>query len=298
MKLVVQHNWTSGLGDLYCACTEYLTFIKPLKKLGYETELIFCFNGFSKTNDYIGLNDFDKIFDKKSFKLFDKISVRDYPIGNLEYDGTKYYHTQYGPTTPGQHWWDIYFDIVPDNIIFPNYGPQSFLQYKFKSLTTPKFNNEVYKRVNKFKKKLSLNHNFIQIRHFDTKIPDNDFIKYIDELYSLLMDSQETYHLGSNSPYVNDKFSSLNNVFQYTFKNLELFSNDHPYYQYNKHISNEMLLDRLYDNIAEMVLVSKAKNIYQYSSFSWISNFLFYGFLNRKTELNFKIINNDLSFLK
>ena len=52
-----------------------------------------------------------------------------------------------------------------------------------------------------------------------------------------------------------------------------------------------MLLDRLYDNLAEMVTIANADTIYGYTSFTWISNFLFYGMANSK-ELKFTNFNH------
>lgn len=295
MKVVIQHNWTTGLGDLYCACTEYLNFIKPLKELGYETELIFSFDGISSGNKFIGINSFDKIFNVDSFNLFDIISVRTTPIIELKYKNTKYYHTQYGPTSPGIHWWDTYFDIIPENIQFPNINPQSFLNKKETISVLPLFNDEVYRRAKLFNEKINKKYDFIQIRYFDysNKI-DKEFEKKMDTLYYKVQNSNNYFHIGSNSPYVNNKFSNLDNIISYKFKNLDLFSNDHSYYFYNKHISNDLLLDRLYDNLAEMVSISKSNNIFLYTTFGWISNFLFYGFMSKGDKLSFKIINDSI----
>jgi hypothetical protein len=119
----------------------------------------------------------------------------------------------------------------------------------------------------------------------------------MDKLYHKIKNNKKYYHIGSNSSFVMDKFLKLENVVEYEFQNLDLFSNDHSYYFYNKHISNDMLLDRLYDNLAEMVSISGANNIFQYSTFSWISNFLIYGFIFKGDGLSFKKINNNISNL-
>lgn len=296
MKVVIQHNWTTGLGDLYCACTEYLNFIKPLKEIGYETELIFSFNGISSPNKFIGVNSFEKIFKLESFNLFDIISVRELPITDLEYNKTKYYHTQYGPTSPGIHWWDVYFDVIPQLTSFPNINPRSFLEKTQNISVLPLFNEEVYLRANTFSKKLKEKYDFIQIRYFDyARTIDSGFESDMGTLFETIKNSSNYFHIGSNSPYVNNKFSKLKNVINYEFKNLNLFSNDHSYYFYNKQISNDLLLDRLYDNLAEMVSIANSRKIFLYSSFDWISNFLFYGFMSKGDELSFKIINKNLN---
>lgn len=299
MKVIIQHNWTTGLGDLFCASTEYLNFIKPLKEEGYETELIFSFNGSNNGNKFIGVNEFDTIFDTSSFELFDSISVREFPIIEKEYNGTFYHHTQYGPTTPGQHWWDTYFDIVPDNIIYPNFNPQTFIDNKIDPKIFPRFNSEVYSRSDSFNKNFPEKHNYLQIRYWDyaNSNLEQTFQSELEETFNLIKSSNEFFHIGSNNPIVNKTLGELPNVLTFNFKNLDLFSNDHSYYFYNKHISNDLLLDRLYDNLAEMISVAEAKKIFLYTKFSWISNFLFYGFTMNKNTFDFKIINNNLNLL-
>lgn len=295
MNLIIQHNWTTGLGDLFCASTEYLNFISDLKKQGYETKLIFSFNGEYNLNKYIGLNPLENIYDLNSFKLFDEIEVRDRPITDLTINALKYHHTQYGATKPGQHWWDVYFDIVPSNVVYPNYNPNTLLYKNTKPTIFPRFNEEVYKRADSFSKTLGKDYNFLQIRYYDYREEvDESLLISLEILYSKIQNSGQVFHLGSNNKFVCDKFSNLENVREYKFKNLDLFSNDHSYYFYNKHLSNELLLDRLYDNLAEMVSVSNSKKIYLYSTFSWISNFLFYGMSQSTEQFKFELLDKNL----
>lgn len=292
MKVMIQHNWTTGLGDLFCAATEYLNFIRHLKTLGYETELLFSFGN----NKFISKNEFDIIFDKKSFNLFDSISVLDNSIYDKKFKGLNYFHTQYGPTTPGQHWWDTYFDVIPEDISYPNYNPQTFLNRTMIPEIFPIFNEKVYQKVNEFRKKLPKNYSYIQIRYWDytNNSLEKDFEYDIDSLYLIIEKSKKTFHVGSNNYVVLDRLKNLPNVITYEFNDLDLFSNDHSYYYYNKHISNDILLERLYNNLAEMVSISEAQNIFLYTKFSWISNFLYYGMSRNINQFNFKLINNNL----
>lgn len=295
MNLIIQHNWTTGLGDLFCASTEYLNFISDLKKQGYKTKLIFSFNGEYNLNKYIGLNPLEKIYNLDSFSLFDDIEVRNNPITELSINDLKYHHTQYGVNKPGQHWWDLYLDVIPQNLSYPNFSPTTFLYKNIKPIIFPKFNEEVYKRADNFSKILGHNYNFLQVRYFDyTEVPEKEYKEKIDLLYLKIKNSTEVYHLGSNNKYVSDKFLGLKNIIQYNFKNLDLFSNDHTYYFYNKHLSNDLLLDRLYDNLAEMVSISNTKKIYLYTTFGWISNFLYYGMSQSKRQINFELLNKNL----
>lgn len=293
MKVIIQHNWTTGLGDLFCAATEYLNFIRHLKTLGYETELLFSFGN----NKFISKNEFDIIFDKKSFNLFDSISVLDNSIYDKKFKGLNYFHTQYGPTTPGQHWWDTYFDVIPEDISYPNYNPQTFLNRTMIPEIFPIFNEKVYQKVTEFRGKLPKNYSYIQIRYWDyaNNSIDKDFEYDIDSLYLKIEKSEKIFHVGSNNSVVLDKLKNLNNVIIYEFNDLDLFSNDHSYYYYNKHISNDILLERLYNNLAEMVSISESQNIFLYTKFSWVSNFLYYGMSKNINQFNFKLINNNLN---
>jgi hypothetical protein len=293
MKVVVQHNWTTGLGDLYCAATQYLNMIKPIKEMGYETELVFAYNSGNGGNKFIGLNEFDSIFDIDSFKVFDTISVENYSTNNVDYKDTKYHYTPYGPTAPGQHWYDVYFDEIPDIFSHRHYTPSGILDGSSKPIVYPKFNDEVYKRSNKFIKDIGNDCDYIQIRYFDYGSLDEKFENDLNTIYNKLKESQKKYHIGSNNAEALDRLSVLDNVYTYKFKNLDLFTNDHSYYFYNKNISNDMLLDRLYDNLAEMVAIAKCNTIYGYTSFGWISNFLFYGMThNDPNKLKFVNFNH------
>jgi hypothetical protein len=297
MKIIIQHNWTTGLGDLFCGSTEYLNFIKQYKDLGYETKLIFSYNGVTG-NKFIGVNPFEDIFDVESFNLFDSIEVASISNFSKEIDGCTFRHSQYmNSPRPGHHWWDVFSDVELIHTNYPNYSPTSFLFEKKEPEIFPKFNDNVYKKLKEFKTITSEDYDYIQIRYYDYAEITENFKEDISKIYELIKNSDRIFHLGSNNQYALDTLSVLENVFTYRFSNLDLFSNDHSYYFYNKHIPNKILLERLYENIAEMCTVKNANKIYMYNSHSWISNFLYYGFTQREKELKFYNINNNLNLL-
>lgn len=57
MKLLIQHNFNTGLGDMYNDMVEYMTTTKKYKEMGWEVHLIFCLYN----NKYIREKDFIKI---------------------------------------------------------------------------------------------------------------------------------------------------------------------------------------------------------------------------------------------
>jgi hypothetical protein len=304
MKIVIQHNFSTGLGDLYCACTEYLNFIKKYKEAGYETELQFCFNSSSFSNKYIGYCDFEELFDISSFYIFDKITTKRYSTCDLILNGAKYIHTQYGPKTPGVHFWDIFLDgdeiTIPPNVIkYPNYCPTSFLKDKFKPEIRPIFNSEVYKRYNIFKNSIPTNHHSVQFRYYDfCNLLNEPLISSLNIFQDKISNSKNSYHLGSNNQYFLNTLSKLDNVFTYKFKNLDVFTNDHSYFYYNKGIKKELLLDRIYDNLAEMISFKDSQTITHFSVLNWVSNFLYYSFINSDKDIDFINIGSNLDELK
>lgn len=293
MKVVIQQNWTSGLGDLYTGACEYLNFIKNLKERGYQTELIFSIHsGLGGSNKYINECQFEDIFDKKTFKYFDKISTRLWAHTEKTLNNLNYNFTVHGCNNPGVHWWDCYSDGLPDDIVVPWYGSDRFLYTDDKPNVLPKFNKIVYTRREKFLGDKKNKFNFIQVRVADMGNQDISKLKPITKsLKKNIKKKEELFLVGGNNEYVTKRLNLLTNVFEYKYKNLKVFPNDHPYYFYHHNLTKDMYLDRIYDNLAEMTSLEFANKIYQYTLFGWTSNFLFYGFTKNK-NLRYIKVNN------
>jgi hypothetical protein len=97
----------------------------------------------------------------------------------------------------------------------------------------------------------------------------------------------------SNNQYVIDKLKNLPNIKIYNFKNLDILPNDHSYNFFHSHIKREILLGRLYDNLAEMVLLTHYDELYSYTSFTWTSTFLYYSKSKNPKQ---KLININTNF--
>jgi hypothetical protein len=299
MKIVIQHNFSTGLGDLYCACTEYLNFIKPFKERGYETELIFSLNSHNFVNKYIGNCELSDLFDINSFNVFDKITSRQLAYSEKNYNGAKYVHTQYGPKDPGIHWWDVFVDGEYNINNYPNYCPLSYLKDRKRPSLLPIFNKEVYKRCDAFLNTLPSTHHTIQFRYYDyCKLLNEPLISALNIFKDKINNSTEHFHIGSNNEHFLNTLSSLQNVHTYKFNNLDLFSNDHSYFFYNKSINKDLLLDRIYDNLAEMVSYKYSATITHFSVLNWISNYLYYAFVNSENEVKFINIGSNLEELQ
>jgi hypothetical protein len=293
MKLLIQLTFNNGLGNLYCGLVEILNFVNHYKELGYECHLIFASNGNMGNNKFIGEISFEEIFDTESLDMFDTIKSVKHSVGSMEYEGFTYHSTQYGPNKPGAHWWDVFFDKLPEDEIFPKYAfnMETLLNNISIPKFLPKFNKEVYRRAELFLKNNIKNS--IQIRHFDYNLQPSDIIKKLTtDLYDVLSESNIPYHLTSNNQYIIDTLSPLSNVVTYEYKNLDILPNDHGYYFYHTHIDREILLDRLYDNLTEMVLLSYYDNLYYYTSYDWLSTFLYYSKSNNQKQTLINIKNN------
>lgn len=299
MKLLIQLTFNNGLGNLYCGVIEILHFVEVYKNLGYNCDLIFSSNGSSGGNKFINFIKFEDIFDVSSFKVFDSIKSIEYSINDKEFEGYTYHSTQYGPDYPGAHWWDVYFDTVPE-MIFPKnqYNMSTLMSKEFIPKFLPKFNEIVYKKVELFRIKNDGIKKSIQVRNCDYNLnPTDEFKTFSEKLYETVLDSKTKFHFMSNNQLIIDKLKNLSNIKTYEFNNLELLPNDHSYYFYHKHIDYGILLDRLYDNLAEMVLLSYYDIIYYYTSLSWVSTFLYYSKSNN-SEQQLININSDLTLIK
>jgi hypothetical protein len=255
------------------------------KTNGYSVELVFASNGSSNSNKYIDFVKFEEIFDVSEMTVFSKITNVQHSISDLVYDGCIYHSSQYGPTTPGIHWWDIFFDVFPPNINPKNpYNVETFLRKQFVPKFVPKFVPEVYSIAESFKKELGLSiaSRAFQFRYFDyASTHPTEELKTICELFkNKFMSSEFEYFVTSNNQYFLDYLSNVTNLKRVLYKtDTNLVSNDHGYYFYNKQMDRNFYLHRIWENLAEMVLLSKFNCIYSYSSLSWITTFIYYPLL-------------------
>lgn len=299
MKLLIQLTFNNGLGNLYCGVVDIIKYVRKHKEWGYSAELIFASNGNAGGNKFIDFVEFEDIFDLEEFKIFDTIrSVRD-SISTKEFEGYTYHSTQYGPNHPGAHWWDVFFDIIPEEQ-YPKYAHsmETLLSNQQKPEYLPKLNQIVYNKVNEFKKNNPHVDKVIQVRYFDYYInPPDDFKNYVNQLYEKILNSKQKFYLMSNNQYIIDKLCELSNIVLYPYNYLDKLPNDHSYFFYHKHIDRSILLDRLYDNLSEMALLCEYETIYFYTPYSWLSTFLYYSKSNNETQ-NLININHNLDLIQ
>ncbi len=299
MKLLIQLTFNNGLGNLYCGLVEVVNFVNKYKELGYNCELIFASNGNSGSNKFINFIEIGEIFDLDILSVFDRVRSIENSISSKEFEGYKYHSTQYGPDFPGAHWWDVFFDEFPDEVL-PKYAynMETLFSGQLLSKYLPKFNGKIYEKVLKFKQENEEVKNAIQIRYFDYRInPEPEFKEYMDKLYERVKNSKNKFHVMSNNDFAVSRLKELCNVVTYKFNNVDELPNDHGYYFYHKNFDREILLDRLYDNIAEMVVLKDYENVYYSTSYSWASTFLYYSKSNNP-DLKLININSNIDLIE
>jgi len=298
MKLLIQLTFNNGLGNLYCGLVEILHFIENYINLGYKCELIFASNSSAGGNKYINYIKFEDIFDVTELKVFDNIRNVEYSIRDKFFENYTYHSTQYGADSPGVHWWDVFFDKPPE-IEYPKnpYNMETLIYNQYLPKVLPKFNKIVYDKASNFIKKNNDIYDAIHVRYYDyTFNVDDSFELFTQNLLENLKYNDKIFHVMSNNQYLIDTIKDLSNVRIYEFQNLDILPNDHSYYFYHKNIDNELILNRFYDNLAEMVSLTYYKNIYYYTTFGWISTFLYYSKSNN-TNQNLIKINNQLNLI-
>lgn len=281
-KVIIQHNFRTGLGDMVSDMSEYMTISSKLKEIGYEIHLIFCLN----SNRFVKENIFYKIFDEETCGFFSSVIETFVPIYGLEYEGTKYHYSSHDPQEPGRHRWDLFISELPPNEI----KKVRFSATEIKSLNktlppiTPKFNKTIIDKVYKFEENVNFNDSvFLHIRLIDSEVNNERHLKICESISSYITNIKELIYLGTNNTFIYNYFKSNDKVVLYDFKTLEYLDNDVN--RIDNYVGENVLIERLYDIITEMVLIKNVNKIYHYSDISWVSNFYFYGLSQRSGDI-------------
>ena len=294
--MLIQLTFNKGIGNLYCNVIELLDFVTHYKNIGYKCDLIFSSNGEELKNKYINYIQLGDIFDLSLFDIFDSIRNFENSITDTDFEGFTYHSTQYGAEHPGIHSWDIYFNKPINFLTYykRNASMESLLSNVFKPKLVPKLNQKIYEKSIDFRNKNKDITKSIHIRYCDYRIPPDDNIKEISKnLFTILKSTKTNFHFMSNNQYIIDEVTKLPNIKKYDFKNLEILPNDHPYFHHIEDVDYDILLDRFYDNLTEMVILSYYDTIY-YSTLvgPWISTFLYYSKINNPNQKLINISNN------
>ena len=290
MKLIIQLNCTAGLGEMYSDILELVDYAHKFKELGYNTQLNYCFNGSHGTkNKYLKEPvHFHEIYSNKNLDVFDIIETKQNSTGNLEFDNFKCIRASGPGNKVGMHEWDAFVDVLPgEDMTYPKFKAQDLIRFQRVPFKTVEYTDEIIDRANEFSRSIGDDYDFLHIRNFDGSVPNDIMLQRINILYNKIQNSTRKYHLGSNNKQIIDKFIDLPNVFTFNFSHLDIKHNDHGYGHGNSNLSQEFLLNRLFENLTEMVSIKNADRIISTTSYNWTSSFITYGILKQLNENRF-----------
>ena len=276
MNAIIQHNFTSGLGDSIVAVHEYIETASNLISNGYRVNLKL---NLSK-NQYFHDNDFFKVFNRDLYSIFDNIELLSTPIDNEVYNNYNRVYTLANPK-PGMHWWDLFINNGTniDTSLLSLY-PQEFQN-------TPKkidiFSADI---IDGYKKNISnisdeVEYESIYVRTLDLhdKIPSGG----IDKVRDILEIGKPTF-ICSNSYNVKKEIKDLGHTNSFLFDIPEEQKYGNHFYNRKLDFSDsDVLLERTKFTIYDMIALSESSKINFISDWGRMSNFLILAKINKTT---------------
>lgn len=279
MKAIIQHNFTTGIGDFICDLSESMHVALELKKLGYEIHLRLNL----LRNKYSKEPILRKILSEETLNFFATVEEFTNPITDLEVEGTTFWFAAHHPQKPGTHRWDIFADRVSENILRTKFDANTAAIGVMPQIM-PQFSIPIMSRVEHFTKNLPERYNFLQLRIVDSEKDNNRLDTVYDMAMSLISTLDTQVHVGTNNKYLYNRLIDCSKVTTYNFTTVDKLGNDLN--ATDLYTGEDVFLERLYDNIAEMASIAKCDKIYYYSDHNWVSNFLYYALCtNPKIEL-------------
>jgi hypothetical protein len=279
MKAIIQHNFTTGIGDFICDLSESMHVAQELKKLGYEIHLRLNLlrNKYSKEPILC------KILSEETLNFFSTIEEFTNPITDLEVENTTFWFAAHDPQKPGTHRWDIFIDEIPQNISRIKFDANT-ASVGIVPQIIPQFSTPVLDKVEAFTKELTKGYSFVQIRIVDSELNNSRLDVLYDKVIAHIDNLDTQVHIGTNNKYLYNRFIKCERVVTYNFTTVDKLGNDLNAIEY--YTGEDVFLERLYDNIAEMASIVSCDKIYYYSDHNWVSNFLYYALcMNPKIEL-------------
>jgi hypothetical protein len=274
MNAIIQHNFTSGLGDAIVAIYEYLETAEKLKNLGFNVKLLLNLS----RNSYIDESDFFKVFDEKKFSMFNDIEITKTPIYQNNFETYKKIYTL-SDASSGLHWWDLFVDNE-------NFDKSNIIIYPQQStLSPPKrdiLNNDIYQSY--YEISCKNNYTSIFFRTFDLN-EGVEFFKQKKDMVIEILKNNSNVFICSNSFKIKELIKNLGfkNIFYFEIPLEENFGN---HFQSKKNIgqSNEILFERTKYTLFDMLSLSNSQKIFFFTEWNRTSNFLIFSKIN-KTKL-------------
>lgn len=275
MDLYIQLNFKSGLGDFFAYCYEVYFFSQKIKNKGYNLKL------FVNTANEIN---FINLFEQKFYDVFDTIDTKNITITELDNLNYKVVNTDLNKI--GNNAWELFAPLdYSEPFEFIKFNLANSVNYDNLS-DFPKLNDKITQKVNLFIDKNHLD-NFVTIH-----LRDRDDIadKYNGELLKSNSRSinlnKKTLEIISSIAKKNKKVFVCSNNIQIKLFLQKYFENIITYQDNIEQTLKRTYNDKHYLNhcLTEFYLMSKSKEIFVFSEYSWISNFLIYGLLHAKNK--------------
>jgi len=277
MRALIQHNFTSGLGDFIVGIYEYLDTVKTLKNFGYSVELILNINN----NQYIYAENFFDMFNKNIFNIFDSIKIVDVPINqNVYQDLTKVYTL--GGADAGQHWWDLFISD-PNNFkwdwltIYPQEQDKTPHDIKI-------FTDKIYKEYDDTKIEYGLNipYKSIFFRTEDYNDESELLVKYESIIKEIILSNNKIF-VCSNSAKIKNKIKKIDTVkvVTYDIPYEDVFGNHYTGRGDKLGLSSSESFRRTKYTVFDMLTLSDSIDISHISEWNRSSNFLIFSKINK-----------------
>jgi hypothetical protein len=253
--IYIQINFLSGLGDFYSYICETYYFSKKLKELNYKI-ILYVHSPFK-----IDLN----IFDKNTYQYYDEIRLGTQSIHH-KLDNYKIIYKKNNKI--GAEWWDAF---GPENMptILPteffSYGRYNKINYK-NCKDIPKFSSCYIDKTHSYINGKLTNFSIIHFRELDDLNVMDDYVldcRTMKKLKEIFLNRQILL------------LSNNNQVKKIIKLNFNCVTFDTIPRNYNNQ-------DCWEQTIVEFILCSFAENIYLFTKYSWVSNFLNYGLIHHK----------------
>jgi hypothetical protein len=284
--IVIQLNFTSGFGDLYCAMVDILNIALRCKELKLNLDLIY---NFDRNYYFYDDNNVDilSFFDTSSFTNFENV-IKSRAATSLE--GFKHIFTPHlsrNPLQGGLHLWDLFLNS--NKLDFESDVMSTISCHamnNFGDLSRIKIIPEFPQRI----KDLGLKDTQLTGIHFRT----NDSSESMDIVNNNL--SKINKIIENNKTYIVSNSKNIRNYFiNYNHSNILINKPRHEnvgyhFYAYKSNSKdNKQLIENLEDTIAEMYNLSHCKKVYVTTEWSRPSNFLFYSKI-KTPDIEFAIL--------
>lgn len=286
MKVIIQHNFNTGLGDFYSDLCQIIDTCTPLKEKGYEIH----FKISLQKNKYLNYPFFKEIFDEETINFFDSVEETPWSDTRRTIDGCDYYASIHNPQDPGIHHWDVFIDEKDVKINMEIYDANKVNNLNRLPKCRPNFNREILEMAENFSKTLPEDYQFLHVRIHDNANANVDkYLNLINDIKTYLDKTGIKCHLGSNNKFLLNQLIEHPNIFTFDFDYFEKLDNDMNSFWFwggnlQQKSDNPILIERVKKILAEMISIKNSKRIILYSDMNWISNFLFYAMVNSESR--------------